>query len=129
LLLLIEEQLGFGIFEEIEKVKRRLSEQPEAQFIYEYPGISISEKISRKNFDQYTATSVGSILSGVDEVLELAGIGAEQVDVLCCTGGTAKIPAIQAGLASRFGAEKLLQHKNFHSVVEGLAERARELAR
>ena len=128
LLLLIEEQLGFGIFEEIEKVKRGITDAKSCQFTYEYPGVSISEKITAKQFGDYIAPSVEKILSGVDETLKRAGIKASQVDVLCCTGGTANVGLIQKGLADRFGADKLKQHKQFHSVVEGLAERAREVA-
>jgi hypothetical chaperone protein len=119
--------LGFGVFEEIEKTKRALSQSDETTFSFEYPGVKITEKISRKNFDEFTGRNVQQILQTVDELLKTAKLTADQVDVLCCTGGTAQIPAIQQGLADRFGREKLLHHKHFHSVVEGLAERAREI--
>ncbi len=127
LLMLIEEQLGFGIFEEIEKSKRVLTVDSQSLLEFLYAGIEIREKITRKQFNQYTERHVTEILKGVDETLNRAGLQAADVDILCCTGGTAQIPAIQEGLAARFGAEKLQQHKHFHSVVEGLAERARDL--
>lgn len=128
LLLLIEEQLGFGIFEEIERVKRALTDKTSSLFSFRYPGVSIDEKISRKQFDDYTSPVSEKIFHEVDETLARAGLKASEVDLLCLTGGTAKVPLIQAGLAARFGQIKVQQHENFHSVVKGLAERAREVA-
>ena len=43
------------------------------------------------------------------------------------TGGTAYVPAIRETLIERFGIEKIQERKLFHSVVEGLAQRAKEL--
>jgi hypothetical chaperone protein len=49
------------------------------------------------------------------------------VDIVCCTGGTASLPAIDAALAQLFGRDKLSQFQHFHSVIHGLAEHARSL--
>ncbi len=129
LIILIEDQLGFGIFESIEATKRALSLSSTHNFLFEYPGVKVSELITRKNFDEYIQVPVQKILAEVDETLKSAGLRASDIDVLCCTGGTAKVGAIQEGLSDRFGAAKLQQHKNFHSVVQGLAEQAREMSR
>ena len=52
-------------------------------------------------------------------------IGPRDVDVVCATGGTAKVPRIAEALRARFGAERLQEFQHFHSVVHGLAEEAR----
>ena len=125
---LLNDQLGFRVFEEIEKTKRALSKQPKTLFDFRYPGIKIEEEVWREQYDGYITPNVDRVLNEVDATLARAGLKPSQIDILCCTGGTANVPLIQEGLASRFGADKLRQHKNFHSVVEGLAERAREVA-
>ena len=61
----------------------------------------------------------------LDDVLERAGISASDIDRVCSTGGTAKVPVIKHGLEARFGAEKLQALSSFHAVIQGLAERAR----
>lgn len=125
---LLENQLGFSVFEEIEGTKRRLSDASETEFQYSYPGMEIKERVTRPEFDGYVGERVGSILSTLDETLKQAQVEAADVDVVVCTGGTARVPVIYEGLVQRFGAAKIEHHNSFHGVVEGLRERARELA-
>jgi molecular chaperone DnaK (HSP70) len=61
----------------------------------------------------------------LDLRLRLAELSAEQVDRVCLTGGTAKLPAITKSLEARFGPSKLHELSAFHSVIQGLAQRAR----
>jgi hypothetical chaperone protein len=126
---LIEDQLGFSVFEEIENTKRRLSESTQSEFYYQHPFMRIREPISRAEYDEYTSDRVEKILASLDETVKRAGIQFSEVDVVCCTGGTAKLPALKAAIAARFGEEKILQHDHFHSVVKGLAEKAQDLAK
>ncbi len=121
LLRLVEEQLGFYVFENIEGAKRKLSDNTEAPLALDHPAIEIDEIISRANFEIFAAKQVGAITESLDETLKLAGLIPSQVDIVCCTGGTAKVPAIRNALIERFGSGKVLQHNFFHSVVEGLA--------
>jgi hypothetical chaperone protein len=44
------------------------------------------------------------------------------------TGGTAQVPAVVRALGARVGSRKLQRMSTFHSVIQGLAERAREVA-
>lgn len=129
LFMLIHEQLGFHVFEEIERTKRALSLQTSEMFHFEYPGIDIHESISREEFDYYISEKAVQILDSLDETIRLAQIDCKDIDLVCCTGGTAKVPLIQEGLFKRFGKEKILQHNHFHSIVQGLSERAREVAK
>jgi hypothetical chaperone protein len=52
-----------------------------------------------------------------------------EIAVVCCTGGTAKVPRIAAEIRRRFPSARLEQFKGFHSVVEGLARASLELLR
>ncbi len=129
LFLLIHEQLGFSVFEEIEKTKRRLSESDSTQFKFVYPDLEILEIVQRKEFDSYVEERVNRILTSLDETVKRAQVKYSDIDVICCTGGTAKVPIIQEGLSQRFGQAKVLQHNHFHSIVQGLSEKARDLAK
>lgn len=124
---LINDQLGFSIFEEIEGTKRRLSETSETEFKFNYPELSLREKVKRTEFDHYISDKVDPIIAALDETVKKTQLRFEDIDVICCTGGTAKVPAIRERLIERFGASKLREHNIFHSVVQGLTERAKEL--
>ncbi len=127
LMRMVEEQLGFYVFENIEGAKRSLSENDTAKINLSHPAIEIEEMISRGNFDKFTHVQVDSITGCLDETLKKAGLTPAQVDIVCCTGGTARVPVIQTELISRFGASKVIQHNYFHSVVEGLARVAQRV--
>jgi hypothetical chaperone protein len=127
LMCLIEEGLGFQLFEAIEQQKRELSEHDAALFQFEYPGIDIKESFTRARFEAGSAKVSSSILNRLDQVLERAGLTPNDIDSVCSTGGTAKVAVIKHGLESRFGAEKLQALSSFHAVIQGLAERARLL--
>lgn len=129
LFMLIHEQLGFSVFEAIEGTKRALSQKNSALFSFKYPDLIIEETVLRKEFDTYIGERTERILNSLDETVKLAQINHSDIDIVCCTGGTAKVPLIQEGIIKRFGREKVLQHNHFHSIVQGLSERAREVAR
>lgn len=127
LFVLIEEHLGYKLFKSIEATKIALSDASEACFSFAHPGIEVEEQVLRADFTTYTSELVESITKELDETLHKAQVAADEVDIVCCTGGTAKIPALSHALERRFGKEKLRQHRHFHSVVGGLAERAQAL--
>lgn len=127
LLCLVEDSLGFQIFEVIEQTKRELSEREIAEFVFDYPGIDIAEPIARAEFQSFSAPQVASILSALDRTLAESGLGAAGIDLVCCTGGTARVAALAAGIQSRFGQDKLVRLRSLHSVIQGLGERARRL--
>jgi hypothetical chaperone protein len=124
---LLDNQLGFYVFEAIEELKRKMSTQTQATLEYVYPGIEIKEKITQKQFSEYTANDISKIFSALDETLKKAGIRPEQVSRVCCTGGTAKVALVRSELLKRFSEERLQNFRNFTSIVEGLAERGQQL--
>ncbi len=123
---LIEDQQGFPLFEHIEQAKRELSQVLETPIDFDYPRIELHARIGREEFETFIDAEVTAITNALDETLRLAGVRAEQIQRVCCTGGTARVPRIQAELARRFAPEKIQDHKYFHSVVEGLSHRAKE---
>jgi hypothetical chaperone protein len=129
LLTFVEDRLGFQVFEAIEQTKRALSEDEKATFHFEYPTIEVDEEIARSDFELSSARSTEAIVRELDATLARAGVTPTDVDIVCCTGGTARLPAVERALATRFGADKLTQFQNFHSVILGLTEQARSALR
>jgi hypothetical chaperone protein len=125
LLTFVEDRLGFQVFEAIEATKRALSESEHALFHYDYPTIEIDEPIARSAFDISSQRATDAIVAELDATLARANLTPLDVDIVCCTGGTARLPAVEQALARRFGREKLTQFSNFHSVILGLSEHAR----
>jgi hypothetical chaperone protein len=121
---LLEDQLGFPLFEKIEAAKRALSVADSADFVFDYPGIDIQEAISRAQFETYTAPTLEAITASLDETLQSAGVTPQSIDRVLCTGGTARVPWIRRSLESRFGREKLHDLDPFSGVARGLMTRA-----
>jgi hypothetical chaperone protein len=128
LICLVEDSLGFQLFESIEHAKRALSDREATELRFEYPGIDIVEAITRTDFQTFSAPQADAILASLDGTLAASGLGAGGIDLVCCTGGTARVAALSAGIQSRFGAEKLVRLRSLHSVIQGLGERARSVA-
>jgi hypothetical chaperone protein len=128
LLCLVEDSLGFQLFESIEHAKRALSDAPVTELRFDYPGIDIAEPITQSEFQHFSKPQVDTILASLDRTLTQSGLGAAGIDLVCCTGGTARVAALAAGIQSRFGAEKLVRLRSLHSVIQGLGERARSFA-
>jgi hypothetical chaperone protein len=128
LLCLVEDSLGFQVFETIEHTKRVLSERDETQLYFDYPGIELRERITRAEFQTFSATHVDTILNSLDRTLKASGVGASGIDLVCCTGGTAQVAGLKSGIASRFKPEQIVTLRSLHSVIQGLAERARAYA-
>ncbi|MCB9596341.1 MAG: Hsp70 family protein [Sandaracinaceae bacterium] len=129
LFILIEDAQGFSLFEAIEQTKRRLSRHEAARIRFTYPGIEVDEAVTRHELEHSSANETAAILGALDATLERAGATPEDVEILCLTGGTARVPHIARALTERFGEDKLTRTRAFHSVIGGLARRAQAFAR
>lgn len=127
LLCLVEDRLGFRLFEAIDATKRALSEADVAPFRFDYPSIELTFPVERAAFEAAIAPALERIWSRLDETLAAAGVTAADVDRVYCTGGTARVPAFLRAVADRFGSGKVRQVSTFHAVIQGLGERARSL--
>ncbi len=126
---LLDDQLGFPLFERIESTKRILSMNESTQFEFNYPDINILETISRKEFEEYSSSALESISKSLDNTLHSAQVKPEAIDRVLCTGGTAKVPWLRQSLIDRFGENKIFDLDPFKGVGRGLMERAFEVAR
>jgi hypothetical chaperone protein len=124
LLTLVEDTLGFVVFEAVEHTKKQLSNEASALFSLHVPGIDIDQEFTRSGFESGAQRPLRSIVAALDETLEQAGVTAADVGLVCLTGGTARVPAVRQALTERFGAERLHSLRGLHAVVEGLARHA-----
>jgi hypothetical chaperone protein len=124
LFVLIEDQQIFSFFEAIEQSKRQLSQNEATHFAFDYPGIEVTSDFSQAEFVRWAQSVKERIFAAQDRVLEQAGLSAEQVDLVCLTGGSAQVPLFRAEFERRFGAQKLQTQSHFHSVLSGLIESA-----
>lgn len=124
---LVECQLGFPLFDEIEKTKVKLGNSSEAQFTYKYPGISIEQSVTGEDFNLSLTPSVDQIMSTMMEVFKQSSLSTRDVDQVCLTGGTSQLPLLRSRLGEVFGPLKLVEYNIYQSVVNGLAQYAKNL--
>lgn len=125
LLTMVEDTLGFTVFEAIEQAKKELSREQRTTLSLHVPGIDIDQEITREDFEAGAGRELRAIVLALDATLDRANVGAEAVDLVCLTGGTARVPLVEGALRARFGAERLHSLSGLHAVVEGLARHAR----
>ncbi len=121
---LIENDLGYSLFEEIDRVKIELSGKEAESFCFRQPGMDVEEMIARKDFEGYIAEDVAAAADCIEEALTMAKTEAGQIDRVVVTGGSSKIPRFKEMLTRKFGREKIVDSDPFLSVALGLAVRA-----
>lgn len=125
---LVEDGLGFPLYEGVETAKRHLSDEAETTLVVDEPSIALSERVTAGDLRDAGQKPVDAILASLDRTLEAAGLTHDAVEILCLTGGTSKMPLIASAIAERLPRAATRRLSSFHSVVHGLARRAREVA-
>ena len=115
---LIQQNLGYLVFQAIKDFKARLSTADEA--LLDIPEIDVEVALSRRGFEALIADMLREIERAVDHTLERAALPASAIDVVLRTGGSSLIPAVHAILKDRF-PKRVVDHDPFTSVAAGLA--------
>lgn len=121
LVYLIKSNVGFELYEAIERAKKELSESMEARIIYNDGPIELDQVITRDEFEKIIAPRVGEIRQVVLKTLESAKMEPAQIDVVVRTGGSSLIPIFERMLEDIFGKEKITLFETFTSIAAGLA--------
>jgi hypothetical chaperone protein len=117
---IISDNYGFFLFQAIEKAKCELSSREEALISFADRDLSINEEIGKSEFETINADNFRQITLCIDDVISRSGLTPAQIDTVFLTGGTSRIPYIQALFDDRFGRDKLESRNAFTSVVHGL---------
>jgi hypothetical chaperone protein len=125
----IEDGVGFGLYDSVEAAKRTLSDDDRSRIVFDYPGVELDVPVSRAAFEDAASSPVERMLDALDTTLRSAGVSANDVDIACLTGGTSRVPMVEASIRTRLPRAAVRHLSTFHSVVHGLARRAEEVAR
>lgn len=121
LLHIIENELGFHLYQAISRTKLALSMNEMAPFDFVYPPVEISTTVDRDVFESWIADDLRSIGEAMERALTEAGLPAKDISRVFMTGGTSLVPAVRRQFENKFGAERLSYGDEFLSVAAGLA--------
>jgi hypothetical chaperone protein len=118
---LVRENYGLPLYEEVERAKVRLSDEPRTTIAMNVPGITFSDTLERWDFDRLIGPDVREVGACVDRAVAAAGLTHADIDVVLRTGGSSRIPRFVRMLSDKFGADKLQEMDVFTGVASGLA--------
>lgn len=122
LLTLVECQLGFPLFHEIEKVKVKLGKEPNTPFHYSFLDMDVEQDVTAAGYRISVRPTVQEVMGVMMDVFKQSGLSVNDVDEVVLTGGTSQFPLIREELTRIFGKDKLSEHNIYQSVVNGLAQ-------
>lgn len=122
LLTLVEDNLGYVLFKEIEKTKVELTSAEFAEFAFDEHEISFKEQISIQDFEnEIIQKNLNSIDTYMLEFLDKNRVKPTDIDVVFMTGGTSMVRPLRERFVGHFGEGKIESGDNFNSVAMGLA--------
>jgi hypothetical chaperone protein len=124
---LVNNNLSFSLYDEIDKTKRGLSKKEKNVLEFIAPRIEIKTELTRKEFEDLIREDVERIDALVNEALHKANVLSKEIDAVATTGGSSLIPIVKKLLEEKFGKGKIIESDAFTSVASGLALRAKEI--
>jgi hypothetical chaperone protein len=121
LLHIIEEELGFHLYQAVNRTKLALSKGNSARFDFHHPPVEIACDIERADFEAWIAEDLEAIEEAMSAALIEADIDQDAISKVFMTGGTSLVPAVRQMFERRFGSERLVHGDEFSSVAAGLA--------
>lgn len=118
---IIENELGYALYDAVGQLKRALSTEEHAGFRFTGGGLDIASEVSRADFESWIAPDIARIETAVDAALLRAGVTPEAIDRVFLTGGSSLIPAIRRSFERRFGEERIGAGGELTSIAHGLA--------
>lgn len=120
----VEDGIGFDLYEAVERAKCALSDVSEATIRMAYPGVDLARQVTGAELETSSARPLGRILDALDATLQEAAVRADEVDIVCLTGGTSRMPLVERSIRERLPQASVRRLSSFHSVVHGLARHA-----
>lgn len=121
LLYFITMNLGFEVYESIEKAKKQLSTVEETTIDFTDGPIDIHAPITKAEFEAIIDPRIMSIKHTVLKTLLDAHLEPGQIDKVITTGGSSLIPAVTGMLSQIFGKDKLTLFDTFTGIGSGLS--------
>jgi hypothetical chaperone protein len=124
----IDDGVGFTLYDTVEAAKRRLSDADATRLRFDYPGADFDVAVTRSELEVSSRRAMQHIARALDETLAAGKTRPQDVDILCLTGGTSRMPLVERTLSARLPRARVRRLRSFHSVVQGLAHHARQVA-
>lgn len=121
LITLIDHNLGYSIFQAIEKTKIELSGQANSKFKFSAMEIEIDEDIKIDDYENVIQKDLAKISRYLDDFIIQHQIKPGEINSIFLTGGTSMVPAVKNLFKIRFPETPLHTGDNFMSVAKGLA--------
>ncbi|SOE21510.1 hypothetical chaperone protein [Spirosomataceae bacterium TFI 002] len=122
LVTLIEKNLGYHFFKEVEKTKIDLAKEDDAAFIFQSDDIDIEERVSIDEFENtIIAEELQKIEAYLDAFLQKNHVNYDSIDSVFITGGSSRVRALRKVFENKFGREKIKSGDDLNSVAMGLA--------
>lgn len=123
---LIDQRAGHWLAMQVEDSKIDLTERAVRPIDLGRVEPGLVANLTRELFDSAIAPLLARIRTSVDQLLEEAGIGVEQVDTVFFTGGSSSIPALRQGVAAMLPNARHVEGNTFGSIGSGLAIEAKK---
>jgi hypothetical chaperone protein len=121
LIRLVEDDLGYLLYEAVERTKLALSEHERARFEFRELPRLIVQDVERTEFESWVRDRLERLAVCVDRLLSSSGVAAAEVDRVFLTGGSSLVPSVRALFLERFGEERLRGGEELTTVARGLA--------
>ncbi len=122
---LVRHDLGYALYQEVERTKVDLSRATAAHFAFdELP--ETGRDLTRADFEEWIAPDLARIAGCVDRLLARCDVPPSAVDRVFLTGGSSLVPSVRAIFTTRFGADRVRGGDELITVARGLALLAAE---
>jgi hypothetical chaperone protein len=121
LIAVIDNELGYPLYEAIGRLKRSLSQDERSIFEFVGGGLDIAAEVSRAEFEAWIAGDLARIEACVDDALATAGLTDAAIGRVFLTGGSSLIPAVRTIFERRFGPQRVAAGGELTSIAQGLA--------
>jgi hypothetical chaperone protein len=115
---------GYQFYRAIEDAKITLSTRRDSSIEFHRPGLNLSIPVSRGEFEDLIAKSIGTVREEVLRALEIAKLSPEDVNLVLRTGGSSSIPAFVEVLEEIFDPSTVQERPVYTTVVQGLGSYA-----
>lgn len=121
LITLIDHNLGYSVFQSIEKTKIDLSSLQSSTFRYSNRDIKIDEVVTLAQYNAIIERDINKIRVYLNEFMTKNQINTEDINRLFLTGGTSMVASVQNLFKTTFPHLNINSGDNFKSVAQGLA--------
>ncbi len=120
---LLDDNIGFRLYQQVEATKMALSGQDHARLCFRWGvgmgRIDISEPVGRATFEDSIAREIGKVERCLDDLLGNLSLHPRDISAVFLTGGSSRVPRVRALFAERFG-DRIVSRDALTSVGHGL---------